>query len=195
MKILGLTGGIGSGKSVIAELFQMMGIPVYDSDARSKILTDTDDELKEKISCLFGAEIYTNGLLNRQALARKIFGDEKALQAVNALIHPAVERDFRSWVKEHSQFPVLIQETAILFEAGLESHFDQIICVTAPEDVRVERVCKRNNIAPETVRERMKNQISESERRGKSDIIVVNDNIQAVLPQVLKLVQSLSLQG
>jgi len=191
MKILGLTGGIGSGKSVIAELFQMMGIPVYDSDARSKILTDTDDELKEKISCLFGAEIYTNGLLNRQALARKIFRDEKALQAINALIHPAVERDFRSWVKEHSQFPVLIQETAILFEAGLESHFDQIICVTAPE----ERVCKRNNIAPETVRERMKNQISESERRGKSDIIVVNDNIQAVLPQVLKLVQSLSLQG
>jgi len=194
MKILGLTGGIGSGKSVVAELFQMMGIPVYDSDSRSKILTDTDEELKEKISSQFGAEMYSNGLLDRQALAKKIFGDAKALLAVNALIHPVVERDFRIWVKENCQFSVLIQETAILFEAGLENHFDQIICVTAPEDLRVERVCKRNKIAPEIVRERIKNQLSEAERVKQSDIIVVNDNIQAVLPQVIKIVQTVSSQ-
>ena len=115
MKILGLTGGIGSGKSVVAEVLQIMGVPVYDSDTRSKILCDTDDFLKKNIIDNFGPELYSNGLLNRSLLAKRIFGDKVALEVVNALIHPAVERDFRDWVKAHSHFPILAQETAILF--------------------------------------------------------------------------------
>jgi len=193
MRIFGLTGGIGSGKSVVSELFRMMGIPVYDSDARSKILCNTNPELKKEISALFGPGMYIDDQLNRQALAKKIFSDEKALQAVNALIHPVVENDFIQWVQENSQNPLLIEESAILFEAGLENNFDQIICVTAPESDRIERVSKRNGIGPESVRERMKSQMAESDKIAKSDIILVNDGVQALLPQVLKIVQSQSL--
>jgi len=192
MRILGLTGGIGSGKSVVSELFRMMGIPVYDSDAQSKIVCNTNPELKKKICALFGPEMYTNNQLNRQALAKRIFSDENALQAINALIHPVVEKDFIQWVMKHSHYPLLIQETAILFEAGLENNFDQIICVTAPESVRIERVSKRNGISSESVRERMKSQMAESEKMAKSGIILVNDSVQALLPQVLKIVQSQS---
>jgi dephospho-CoA kinase len=192
MKILGLTGGIGSGKSVVAELLRMMGIPVYDSDTRSKVLCDTDEYLKKEMIGLFGPELYTNGLMNRELLAKRIFGDEAALKAVNALIHPAVERDFKDWVKAHSEYSVVVQESAILFEAGFEHLFDQIICVTAPEDIRIERVCKRSGVKPEIVRERMKNQIEEAERISKSDIILVNDGVQALLPQVKKMIQELS---
>ena len=189
MKIVGLTGGIGSGKSVVSDLFRMMGVPVYDSDARSKALCNTDPILKKEISALFGPEMYTDGQLNRQALANRIFADERALQAVNALIHPVVENDFIQWVRENSQYPLLVQETAILFEAGLEKLYDQIICVTAPESVRIERVSKRNGVSPESVRERMKSQMTEADKITKSDIILVNDGVQAVLPQVLKILQ------
>jgi len=187
MKIFGLTGGIGSGKSVVAELLRVMGIPVYDSDTRSKILCDTDDDLRKKLMVLLGRDLYTDGLLNRPALAAHIFGDEKKLKAVNALIHPAVERDFMTWVKEHSHYPILVQESAIIFEAGIEHLFDKIICVTAPEDLRIERVCKRSGLTPEAVRERMNNQISESEQIEKSDIVLVNDGVQALMPRVKKI--------
>jgi dephospho-CoA kinase len=192
MKILGLTGGIGSGKSVVAELLQTMGIPVYDSDTRSKSLCDTDVTLKRSIINLFGAEIYKNDLLNRSALADRVFSDSKALQAVNALIHPVVERDFKVWVEAHNQYPIVVQETAILFEAGLDSLFDQIICVSAPESVRIERVCRRDDTNSESVRKRMSNQITEEEKIKRSDLIIINDGIQAVLPQVLKIVQLFS---
>lgn len=193
MKILGLTGGIGSGKSVVSELFRMMGIPVYDSDDRSKKICDTDSVLKNAIIELFGTDMYAEGLLNRKALAQHIFADEKALRAVNALIHPFVEKDFIEWVQENNQHPILVQESAILFEAGLENNFDRIICVTAPESLRIERVSKRNGVSPESVRERIKSQMAESEKIAKSDIVVINDGFQALLPQVLKIVQSQSL--
>ena len=193
MKILGLTGGIGSGKSVVAELLQIMGIPVYDSDARSKNLCNTDERLIKSISNLFGPELYKDGLLDGKLLADHIFGDETALKAINALIHPVVVRDFMEWCKLNCQYPILVMESAIIFEAGLEHLFDRIITITAPEETRIERVCKRNGISSESVKARLKNQISESERVSKSDFIIVNDDVQAVLPQVIKIVHSLSL--
>ncbi|MDD4920919.1 MAG: dephospho-CoA kinase [Bacteroidales bacterium] len=188
MKILGLTGGIGSGKSVVAELFRVMGVPVYDSDARSKVLTDTDEDLKKGLVALFGPELYSNGLLNRSALASRIFADEEALKAANALIHPAVTRDFMIWAEDHSLNPLLVMESAILFEAGLEHLFDRVVCVTAPEDLRIERVCKRNGLTPDAVRSRIHHQLSDKERISRSDIIIVNDGIQALLPQVRKII-------
>jgi len=192
MKTVGLTGGIGSGKSVVSELLRMMGVPVYDSDLRSKKLCDTDESLKKGIIDLFGPELYPNGLLNRLMLAERIFVDETALKAVNQLIHPAVVRDFQVWSSQYSQYSFVVMESAILFEAGLEKLFDHVICVTAPEDIRIKRVCKRNGTTSDSVKERMNNQISESERIERSDIVIINDDIQAVMPQVLKIVQSLS---
>jgi len=192
MKTVGLTGGIGSGKSVVSELLRMMGVPVYDSDLCSKKLCDTDENLKKGIIDLFGPELYPNGLLNRLMLAERIFVDEIALNAVNQLIHPAVVRDFQIWSSQYSQYSFVIMESAILFEAGLEKLFDHVICVTAPEDVRIKRVCKRNGTTSNAVKDRINNQISESERIERSDIVIINDDIQAVMPQVIKIVQSLS---
>jgi dephospho-CoA kinase len=192
MKILGLTGGIGSGKTVVAETLRIMGVPVYNSDVRSKVLCDTDEELKRYLIDFFGPEIYVNGQMDRSYMSKRIFNDERTLKVVNALIHPAVERDFKSWVAEHLNCPVVVQETAILFEAGLEHFFDQIICVTAPEELRVERVCKRSGLSPEDVRARINNQISDNERISKSHIIVVNDGIQPILPQVERILLKLS---
>lgn len=193
MKILGLTGGIGSGKSVVSKLFQISGIPVYDSDIRSKILCNTNIELKESLIQLFGFDIYTDNLLNRQNLAEHIFNDEEALKAVNALIHPVVERDFREWIdgQKNGTIPAVVQETAILFEAGLEKHYDQIICVIAPEKLRIERVCKRNNLDPEAVSKRIKNQLSLDELIRRSDIIIENDGIHALIPQVNAFIQTI----
>ena len=190
---IGLTGGIGSGKSVVAELLQIMGIPVYDSDASSKNMCNTDESLIKSMISLFGPELYKDGLLDGKLLADHVFGNETALKAVNALIHPVVVRDFMEWCKLNSQYPILVMESAIIFEAGLEHLFDRIITVTAPEEIRIERICKRNGMSSESVKVRLKNQISESERISKSDIIIVNDGVQAVLPQVIKIVQSLSL--
>lgn len=190
MKILGLTGGIGSGKTVVAETLQRMGVPVYDSDIRSKVLCDTNEALKKLLADFFGPELYSNGLLNRSYLAKRIFKDKRDLKVVNALVHPFVERDFSEWVKENNHFPILVQESAILFEAGLEHFFDKIICVTAPEDLRIDRVCKRSGMTPEAVRARIINQISEAERINKSDIIIVNDDIQPILPQVQRILQA-----
>jgi dephospho-CoA kinase len=192
MKVLGLTGGIGSGKTVVAELLQVLGVPVYDSDNRSKMLCNTDENLKNGLVGLFGPELYVDGKLNRQRMAERIFGDEMALKAVNALIHPAVVRDFVAWGNEHARYPIIVMETAILFEAGLENLFDKVITVTAPEDLRLERVCKRNAQDPESVRARMSSQMPEPERVKKSDFVVVNDDRRAVLPQVIELLKSLS---
>jgi dephospho-CoA kinase len=194
MKILGLTGGIGSGKSVVSKLFQISGIPVYDSDIRSKILCDTDIELKESLIQLFGFDIYTDNLLNRQNLAKHIFNDKGALKTVNALIHPAVERDFREWVDglKSDTIPAVAQETAILFEAGLEKQYDQIICVIAPEGLRIARVCKRSGLDPEAVSERIKNQLSQDELIRQSDVIIENDGIHALIPQVNAFIRTIS---
>jgi len=187
MKIFGLTGGIGSGKSVVAELLGILGVPVYDSDTRSNVLCDTDKDLKEDLIRLFGPEIFNQGLLNRSALANLIFGNEKALKAANALIHPVVKRDFMNWVQEHNHFPILVMESAIIFEAGMASLFDQVICVTAPEAICIERVCKRSGLSHDAVKARINSQLSESKKVKLSDIVIINDDIQAMMPQVKKI--------
>lgn len=192
MNILGLTGGIGSGKSVVAELFRLMGVPVYDSDARSKMLCNTDEELMSKLKDLVGSDCYTDGRLNNQVLASRIFGDAALLQAVNQLIHPAVVLDFIKWVEANKNHSMVLMETAILFEAGLEKLFNQVICVTAPESLRFERVSKRTGMRSEAIRDRFKNQMSEEDKKLRSDWNLINDEVQPILPQVLKIIQTLS---
>jgi dephospho-CoA kinase len=184
MKIVGLTGGIGSGKSVVAELLQVYGIPVYDSDSRSKLLCQTDSELIAGLKALFGANVYLpDNSLNRPFMAKAMFDDKALLQASNNLIHPAVGKDFADWVLQQTT-PIVVQESAIIFEAGLEKRYDAIICVTAPETLRLNRTCARSGLRPEDVLARMRNQFPEEERIRRSDFVLINDGMNALIPQL-----------
>jgi len=191
MKIIGLTGGIGSGKSTVAALLQVYGIPVYDSDSRSKRLCESDKELIIRLKKLFGSEVYLpDGHLNRPFMAKAIFEDKALLQASNKLIHPTVRKDFLAWAeKQHA--PFVVQETAILFEAGLEKHYATIICVTAPEELRLQRACARSGLKKEAVLARMRNQLPEQERIRRSDFILINDEQTPLIPQLEELMNIL----
>ncbi len=192
MKIVGLTGGIGSGKSTVSELFQVYGIPVYDSDSQSKLLCETDSELIIGLKKLFGDEVYLqNGRLNRPLMAKVIFNDKSLLQASNNLIHPAVSKDFTSWTLKQTA-PFVVQETAILFEAGLEKRYDAILCVTAPEELRIQRACSRSSQEKEAILDRMRNQLPEEERVRRSDYVLINDEQTPLIPQLEELMKILA---
>jgi len=192
MNIVGLTGGIGSGKSVVAQLLQVYGIPVYDSDNRSKILCQTDPELIQGLKKLFGNEVYLpDGSLNRPLMAKAIFEDKALLQASNSLIHPAVGRDFLAWA-EKQDAPFVVQETAILFEAGLEKRYDVIVCVIAPDELRIQRTCNRSSLQREDVLVRMRNQLPDAERIQRSNIVLVNDEITPLIPQIEDLLKKIA---
>jgi dephospho-CoA kinase len=191
MKIVGLTGGIGSGKSTVAELLRVYGIPVYDSDSRSKLLCQTDKELIVSLKLLFGENIYLpDGRLNRPYMAKALFEDKALLQVSNNLIHPAVGRDFTKWA-ERQDAPLVVQETAILFEAGLEKRYDVVVCVTAPEALRLKRTCQRNGLQEEEVLARMRHQLPEEERIRRSDFVLVNDEIAPLIPQLEDLLKKI----
>lgn len=192
MKILGLTGGIGSGKSTVAELLGVYGIPVYDSDSRSKQLCETDLELVAQLKALLGTETYLpNGRLNRPYMAKALFDDKLKLQAANQFIHPAVARDFTAWVNCQNT-ALVVQETAILFEAGLEKRYDSILCVSAPQPLRLQRACTRSGLQPDEVLARMHNQMSEEERIRRSDFVLNNDDVQPLIPQLEVLLKKIS---
>lgn len=191
MTSVGLTGGIGSGKSVVATLFRMMGLPVYDSDVRAKALYDEVPALRDAVIARFGPSLYNGTFLDRAALADLIFTDPTALQVVNALVHPFVAADFFAWAAGLGPVPVLVQETAILFEANLADRFELVVSVTAPEALRIDRVCRRNGWTAEQVRARMRHQLPEAERLSRSDVVLINDGVKALLPQVVALVDRL----
>lgn len=183
---IGLTGGIGSGKTVVSTLLGVMGVPVYDSDERTKSLYEEDASLKTALMARFGESLYANGRLNRSLLAEQIFSDCKALSDVNALVHPVVEADFQRWAMLQTA-PYVMQESAILFEAGLAPFCELVVVVSAPESLRIQRVCQRNGCTPESVRDRMQWQLKEEERLAQADRVVINDDIKALIPQVVSL--------
>ncbi|MDQ2177211.1 dephospho-CoA kinase [Marinifilum sp. D714] len=183
---IGLTGGIGTGKSIVAEVFKLLGIPVYVSDKEAKRLMLESDEIRAKLIERFGPDVYTEDLyLNRKYLSDIIFNNPKALQDINAIVHPVVRNDFQSW-SENQQSPYVIQESAILFDTGLYKNFDKIICVTADEELRIKRVMDRDGVDINAVKERMKNQISESEKIEKSNFVIYN-NSDLILPQIMEI--------
>ena len=188
---IGITGGIGSGKSIVSHLLRIMGIPVYDSDTESKSLVNTDLSLRKALTLLVGDGLYTNGLLNRSVLASYIFTDPKHLQAVNGIIHPAVKADYIRWAKEQADSHIIGIESAILFESGCSDLTDEIITVSAPVDIRIRRTMLRDNTSAESIKKRINNQISEEERNKKSDYIIVNDDVTPLLPQVVSVIQSI----
>jgi dephospho-CoA kinase len=191
----GLTGGIGSGKSLICRIFSILGAYVYNADDAAKRLYNTDERLKSEMKTVFGNDIYNGELLDRKKLANIIFSDSATLCAVNSLVHPAVERDFERICSALSgEAPYVVFEAAILFESGLYRNFDKIISVVAPEELRIRRVLERGGIARDEIERRMKAQYSDSERIKLSDLIIINDEEHPVLPQLFEIHEIFSIK-
>ncbi len=183
---VGITGGIGSGKTTASKIFEILGIPVYYADTRAKELMNTDPELKASLIKLFGESIYVENGLERKKLAGLIFSDKTALEKVNQLVHPAVGRDFLTWCDRQNS-PYVMEEAAILFENSLYKRFWKIILVTAPESLRIERVCQRDQIDPDTVRQRMANQWPDEKKIALADYVIHNDESHLLIPQVIHI--------
>lgn len=190
MITVGLTGGIGSGKSYVARQFAERGIPCYNCDIRSKIIMDTDEYVGKSLCQRFGSEVYANGTLNRKLLAEKIFSNEADLQWVNNLVHPVVYEDFDEWRKMRQADAVLI-ESAILVESGFYRFCDRIIVVEAPLDLRISRVMQRDGLSEKQVRQRINAQITDEERRKIAYYVVVNDEMNNIAIEIDKIVSDL----
>lgn len=172
-KIIGLTGGIGSGKTTIARYFQELGVPVYIADEEGKKITNTPEVL-ESIKTVFGNEVFDQGQLNRAKISQIVFDNPQKLQKLNTIIHPAVAENFKKWVLNHHNFPYVVKEAAILFESGSYKDCDLIISVVAPLELRIERVMKRDLISRELVLKRINNQWSDEKRNEYSQYIIEN---------------------
>ena len=173
MKIVGLTGGIGSGKSVILEVFSSYGVPCYQADNRAKELMQKSPELIRQIKVLFGEDIYQDKKLNRSKLADIVFGDKKKLKSLNALVHPLVNKDFQFFLNQQNTAYV-IKEAAILFETGVAKDCDETILVTAPEKLRIQRVMKRDKINAEHIKSRMSHQWSDEKKIPLANYVINN---------------------
>lgn len=188
---LGITGGIGSGKSTVSEIFSLCGIPVYIADIESKKLVATSPVICEHLIELFGNELYKDNVLNKALLASYIFNDKEKLQTVNAIIHPEVEKDFRLWIEFHKQYQVVAHEAAILFESGFNTLMDKVVMVYTPLEMRIQRTMKRDNTSYEKVLERIQNQMPDEDKVKLSDYVIVNDGTRSLIEQVLHITQRL----
>ncbi|HEX6916294.1 MAG TPA: dephospho-CoA kinase [Chitinophagaceae bacterium] len=187
---VGLTGGIGSGKSVVAEVFGVLGIPVFDADSAARELMEHDTELISAIIREFGEATYQDGKLNRKYLAAQVFGNEYKLARLNALVHPAAIRAALDWA-DKQQAPYVIKEAALMFEAGSASSLEYVIGVYAPKNLRIQRVMDRSSMTRAEVLERMQNQVDDNIKMRLCDFVIVNDEQQMILPQVLKIHEQL----
>jgi len=186
MLVIGLTGGIGSGKSTVAKLFEEFNIPVYYSDIEAKKLMINSKIIKRRLISYFGEEVYVNGQLNRPFLANLIFTNKTNLEYVNSVVHPKVNQHFKRWIKKQNKnnYSFVLQENAILFENGSNDLFDKIIVVTAPIEVRIGRVMKRDKTSKAKVLERINNQWSDEKKIAKSDFVIENIDIDNTKKQV-----------
>ena len=191
-KIIGLTGGIGSGKSRVVALFSTLGIPCYIADIEAKRLMNNQPEVKAAIVNLFGEQAYIDGGLNRNYLSQIVFANPEKLKALNAIVHPAVAQDFSAWV-EQQKSPFVIKEVAILFETGGYKNVDKTILITAPETIRIKRVMLRDGVTTEEVKARMRNQWTDAQREPLADYVIDNIDWEETAEKVMKLYHTLSL--
>jgi dephospho-CoA kinase len=194
-KIIGLTGGIGSGKSTVASYIASKGIPVYIADEEAKKIMELPEVILE-VQQLFDENIlFENNQLNRAKIAEIVFKNPQKLQELNAVIHPKVKLHFMNWLKLHEDFSFVVKEVAILFETGGDASCDKVILVTAPEEVRIKRVMQRDNTKMINVKNRIKNQLSEQEKKAKSDFIIENIDIDTTFKEVDKVLKILNENG
>ncbi|MFI5128350.1 MAG: dephospho-CoA kinase [Chitinophagales bacterium] len=183
---VGLTGGIGSGKSTVAKIFGVLGIPVYYADDAARQIMNTDTQLKSSLVKNFGERIYQGGQLDRAYLASLVFADKQKLDLLNSLTHPATIRDANKWMLQQTS-PYIIKEAALLFESGANKYLDVIIGVFAPQELRIQRAMQRDNTTREEVLQRMTRQMNEDSKMKLCDYIIANDEQQLLMPQVLQL--------
>ena len=183
---VGITGGIGSGKTVVCEVFRLLGVPVFYADDSAKMLMETDADLVANITTLFGENIYASGKLDRETLARLVFGEAEKLSALNALVHPVTIRYAAEWM-ERQQAPYAIKEAAIFFETGSDKAMDIMIGVSAPAETRVRRAMQRTNASRIAIEARMAKQMDNDEKMCRCEFVILNDGAQAIIPQVLTL--------
>ncbi len=188
---IGLTGGIGSGKTTVAKVFETLGIPVYYADDKTKLLMNNNRDLKAAIINHFGADVYKNGELDRKHLASIVFNDKNKLALLNSLTHPITIRDAEEWMNRQTT-PYVIKEAALLFESGAAELLDYVIGVYAPQEIRVTRVMKRDNLPAEEVMKRISRQFDEEKKMKLCNFVITNNDLELVLPQVLALHQKFS---
>lgn len=188
MFTLGITGGIGSGKTILSKALETLGAKVYNADLRSKALLETNPEIKTKLLQVFGSEILLKAeKINKAALALIVFEQPDKLKILNSIVHPAVEMDFTIWKESQKEALYLVFEAAILIESGFGNKMDMLVQVTAPEETRIARVCQRDNTSAEQVKLRIKNQMSDEERAKMCHLSLINDGKVLLLPQILSL--------
>ena len=186
MKIIGLTGGIGSGKSTVLELFKILGVKTYSADESAKKLVNTDPYLINLIKSSFGDNIYDKGLLNSKKLSKIVFEDKEKLKLLNSIIHPAVAKDFKLFLNSNNE-DYIVKEAAIIFETKSENNYDKIIFIQSPLEIRIERVINRDNISREEVMKRINNQLDENLIIDKCDYVISNVNKEDLEDKVLSI--------
>ena len=186
MMIIGLTGGIGSGKSTVATMFKELGVPVYDSDQRAKYLMNTSKVIHDQLVALLGEEAFKDGTLNRSYIAGKVFNDAELLAKLNNIVHPVVRQDFIDWSNDQDANYV-IQETALLFENKAQELYDDVILVTAPKEVRINRVLDRDNTTREQVEARMNNQLDDETKLELANYVIENTDLERTRSKVLQV--------
>lgn len=187
MQKIGITGGIGSGKTTICRIFEVLGIPVFYADEAARTVMENDLFLRAEIMALLGPEAYPGGVLDRRYISGKVFHFPEKLAALNALVHPATGRAWNRFQQAQADVPYVVKEAAILFESGAHTTVDKTVCVTAPETLRLARAMQRDRADEAAIRSRMARQMPEAEKVQRCDFVVVNDDQEAVLPQVLRL--------
>ncbi|MEO6404932.1 MAG: dephospho-CoA kinase [Ferruginibacter sp.] len=187
---IGLTGGIGSGKTTVAHIFEVLGIPVYYADTAAKRIMNEDAVLKQKLLDKFGENVYRNNMLDRQWLAAEIFNSPEKLALLNSLVHPATIADASIWMKRQTS-PYAIKEAALIFESGAEKQLDYVIGVSAPLNLRIQRAMQRENSTKEAVMARAEKQMNETEKMNRCDFVLINDEKELLLPQVIALHEKL----
>lgn len=187
MRKIGLTGGIGSGKSVVCKIFSTLGVSVFHSDEVSRYLIDHDQLVIDEVKRIFGHDIYRNGKVDRKKLSQQVFTNREMLKKLNSILHPVVAEVFNGWIEKCKSSSYIIKEAAILFESGTDKELDGVITVSAPESIRISRVMERDGTTEEEVLQRIRNQMNEEERLSRSDKVIVNDGHRLVIPQVLEV--------
>jgi dephospho-CoA kinase len=183
---IGLTGGIGSGKSTVARIFEVHGIPVYYADASAKRLMNQPGPLKDELINAFGDEVYSDGRINSMLLSQKVFNNPSQLALINSIVHPATIADALEWMSVQSS-PYIVKEAALLFEADADKYLDYVIGVSSPKPIRIQRVMRRDNLSEEMILLKMSKQMDEEKKMQRCDFILVNDEKQLLMPQVLAL--------
>jgi len=184
--IVGLTGGIGSGKSTVAKVFESLGVPIFNSDEVAKNIINNDIDVVNEVVAEFG-NIYVEGKLDKVKMASIVFNDQNALGKLNKIIHPKVAIYFENWVKDNQDAQILIKEAAILIESGAYLQMDKIILVSAPQNIRINRVVQRDNTTEQKIKERIQSQLSDEEKLSYADFSITNDGEEMIIPQVLEI--------